>query len=47
MISAGMFIFGYGWLFVTFKFESMRSKAFFRELFQSRQIHESKKANLF
>ena len=39
-IPAGMFVFGYGLLLGGFKFESTKSKKFFRDLFEARELEE-------
>lgn len=47
LIPAGMFIFGYVLLLGSFKFESVKSKTYFRELFQANDVEEAGIANLF
>lgn len=46
-IPAAMFIFGYTLLLGSFKFESVKSKAYFRELFQASEVEEAGIVNLF
>ena len=46
-IPGGMFLFGYGLFLGGFKFESVKSKKFFRELFDAREVEEMGIANPF
>jgi hypothetical protein len=46
-IPAGMLVFGYAMFLGGFKFESIRSKNFFRELFEAREVEEMGIANPF
>ena len=47
LFPGGMFIFGYGKFLGGFKFESIKSKKFFRELFEAREVEEMGIANPF
>lgn len=46
-IPGGMFVFGYGMFLGGFKFESIKSKKFFRELLEARDVEEMGFANPF
>jgi hypothetical protein len=46
-VPGGMFVFGYSLFLVGFKFESIKSKKFFRELFEVREVEEMGIANPF
>jgi hypothetical protein len=47
LIPGGMFVFGYAMFLGGFKFESIKSKKFFRELFEAREVEEMGIANPF
>ncbi len=47
LLPAGMLAFGYVLFWGSFKFESVKSKAFFRELFQAEQVDELGITDLF
>ena len=47
LIPGGMFVFGYALSLGGFKFESIKSKKFFRELFEAREVEEMGIANPF
>lgn len=47
LIPGGMFVFGYGLFLGGFKFESIKSRKFFRELFEAREVEEMGIANPF
>jgi hypothetical protein len=47
LITGGMFVFGYVMSLCGFKFESVKSKAFFCSLFQARKVYETGIVDLF